>query len=62
MSDLARSAIELMVQRSGETHFERDVAERLQHLEDSVKQIRAAMNTARWELSIQTPPEPRGQI
>jgi len=44
MSDLARSAIEMMVETNGPHQFEREVTERLRQVEDSLKQIRAAMD------------------
>jgi len=44
MSDLARSAIELLTRRDGDS-FEREVRERLRQMEDSLDQIRAAIST-----------------
>jgi hypothetical protein len=44
MSDLARSAIELLARRDGES-FECEVRERLRQMESSLDQIRAAIST-----------------
>ncbi len=43
MSDLARSAMELMFQEKAGESFEREVTERLQQMETCLRQIRAAM-------------------
>jgi hypothetical protein len=44
MSDLARSAIELLARHNGNS-FEHEVRERLQQMESSLHEIRAAINT-----------------